>query len=95
MLIFSFIGICLTCRSNKAQTIKQVPFSENENHKETRNINATRENVTPAKKKISTITSPLTNVNREYTIRKVLFWASMVELPVKNLLDRPGYDKIL
>ena len=69
MLIFSFIGICLTCRSNKAQTIKQVPCSENENHKETRNINATRENVTPTKKKISTITSPLANVNREYTIR--------------------------
>jgi len=68
MLIFSFIGICLTCRSNKAQTIKQVPCSENENHKETRNINATRENVTPTKKKTSTITSPLTNVNREYTI---------------------------
>jgi len=41
---------------------------ENENHKETRNINATRENVTPTKKKISTITSPLANVNREYTI---------------------------
>ena len=69
MLIFSFIGICLTCRSNKAQTINQVPSSENENHNEKGNTSTARENITPTKKKFITSPPPLSNVNREYTIR--------------------------
>merc|ERR1712137_592948 len=43
-------------------------LTENENHNEKGNTNTTRENITPTKKKIITTTTPLSHVNREYTI---------------------------